>query len=146
MRIRTLIICLSIILIISVSLNIFLLVKTDKPSLHLQISKPLSFDKNGNITSEYAIVHTDRESLDIILLSLINAQPIPEAEHPTTLPDGKITVRYGGTGYPYKLWFYEDHIIFGNENGVYRKIQNDHNNPVRILQDLVDSISTTTPG
>ena len=146
MRIRTLIICLSIILIISVSLNIFLLVKTDEPSLHLQISKPLGFDKDGNITSEYAIVHTDRESLDIILLSLINAQPIPEAEHPATLPDGKITVRYGGTGYPYKLWFYEDHIIFGNENGVYRKIFNDHNNPVPLIKELIGSIKSTFPG
>ena len=37
-------------------------------------------------------------------------------------------------------------VPFGNENNAYRKIQNDHNNPVPLLRELVESISTTFPG
>lgn len=146
MKKSTLVICVCVILVVAITGGLFLLLKPQDPALFLQIGKPVQFDNDGNITAEQVIVHTERDSLDIILLSMINAQPIPEGDAPTTLPDGRITVRYGGTGYPYKLWFYEDHIIFGSENGVYRKIQNDHNNPVQIIKDLVNSISTTSPG
>lgn len=146
MRIRTLIICLSIILIISVALNIFLLVKSEDTSLFITVSKPLSFNEAGEMESSYGTIVDDRKKTEIVLLSMINAQPIQEEEYPTTLPDCQVWVRYGGTAYPYKLWFYEDYIIFGNDSNVFRKIQNDHNNPVQIIKDLVNSISTTSPG
>lgn len=140
MKKSTLVICVCVILVVAITGGLFLLLKPQDPALFLQIGKPVQFDNDGNITAEQVIVHTERDSLDIILLSMINAQPIPEGDAPTTLPDGRITVRYGGTGYPYKLWFYEDHIIFGSENGVYRKIQNDHNDPVPLIKELVESI------
>lgn len=143
MKKRPLIIVLSVLLILSVALNIFLFLNSGKPSLCIQISKPNEFDEAGNITSEYYQLVEDRTTTEIILLSLINAQPIAEEEYPTSLPDGRIWVRYGGTGYPYQLWFYEDHIIFGNENTVYRTILNDHNSPVPLLKELVNSISLT---
>ena len=140
MKKSTLVICVCVILVVAITGGLFLLLKPQDPALFLQIGKPVQFDNDGNITAEQVIVHTERDSLDIILLSMINAQPIPEGDAPTTLPDGRITVRYGGTGYPYKLWFYDDHIIFGSENGVYRKIQNDHNDPVPLIKELVESI------
>lgn len=146
MKKHRLLICLSVLLVLSIALNCYFLLKPDEPLLYVRIGRPHDFDEAGKITAEIHNLLEDRELTEIILFSMINAQPIPEEEYPTTLPDGRIWVNYGGTGYPYNLWFYDDHIIFGNENTVYRKIQNDHNEPVQIIRDLVDSISTTIPG
>ena len=146
MKKHHLLICLSVLLVLSIALNCFLILKPGSPSLYLQIAKPMDFDENGEIASEYQILLENREQTEIILLSMINAQPIPEEEAPTALPDGRIWIRYQGTGYPYQLWFYEDCIILGNEINTYRKIQNDHNNPVPLIKELVESISTTFPG
>lgn len=146
MKRQPLLICLAILLILSIALNCCLFFKPAYPDLSLRIAKPLSFDENGKIASEYTIMLEDREQTEIILLSLINAQPIPEAEAPTALPDGRIWINYQATAYPYKLWFYDDFIIFGNESNACRKIQNDHNDPVPLIKELVASISTTFPG
>ena len=141
-----LLICLSILLILSIALNCCLLFRPDFPNLCLRIAKPLDFDENGEIAAEYSIMLEDREQTEIILLSLINAQPVPDAEAPTTLPDGLVWVHYQGTAYPYLLWFYDESIIFGNESNAYRKIQNDHNNPVPLIKELIESIDVTLPG
>lgn len=146
MKRSPLLIFLSILLVLSVALNCFLLLKPDSHDLYLRIAKPLSFDENGEIASEYQVMLEDREQTETILLSLINAQPVPAEEAPTARPDGRIWVGYQGTAYIYRLWFHDDYIIFGNENNAYRKIQNDHNNPVPLLRELVESISTTFPG
>lgn len=146
MKRSPLLISLSILLVLSVALNCFLFLKPDTHDLYLRIAKPLDFNENGEIASEYQIMLEDWEQTEIILLSLINAQPVPEEEAPTVRPDGRIWVSYQGTAYRYQLWFYDDYIIFGSESNTYRKIQNDHNNPVPLIKELVDSISTTFPG
>lgn len=146
MKKHRLIIYLTILLVLSIALNCYFLLKPDEPLLYVRIGRPLDFDEAGKITSEYQNSLEDRELTEIILLSMINAQPIPEEEYPNTQPEGRIWLSYNGTGYPYELWFYEDYIIFGNDSNVFRKIQNDHNEPVQIIKDLVNSISTTVPG
>lgn len=133
----------SVILVLAIIGGLFLLLRPEQPSLFLQIGKPVQFDADGSISAEQVVVLEDRNQTEIILLSMINAQPIPEDEFPTSQPDGRITVRYGGTGYPYELWFFDDYIIFGNENTVCRKIFNDHNDPVPLIKELVESIKTT---
>ena len=145
MKKKTLLICVSLILVLTITGTLFLVLSPREPSLFLQIGKPVQFDIYGNISAEQVIVHTDRDSLDIILLSMINAKPIPEEEWPTSLPDGRITVRYGATGYPYEVWYYEDSIIFGRGNSDYRRITNDHNEPVPLIKELIESIKTTFP-
>ena len=141
MKSRVLIICTSILLALSVALNIFLLDKSKESSLFITVSKPLSFNESGEVESSYGIVVNDVRKTEIFLLSMINAQPIPLDEYPTTLPNGMVWVRYGATGYRYDLWFYEEYIIFGNENTVCRKISNDHNDPVQIIKELITSIN-----
>lgn len=141
MKSRVLIVCTSILLAVSIALNIFLLVNSKKSSLFITVSKPLSFNESGEVESSYGVVVNDIKKTEIFLLSMINAQPIQEDECPTTLPNGMVWVRYGATGYLYNLWFYEDYIIFGNENTVCRKISNDHNDPVQIIKDLIESIN-----
>ena len=141
MKSRVLIICTSILLALSVALNIFLLDKSKESSLFITVSKPLSFNESGEVESSYGIVVNDVRKTEIFLLSMINAQPIPLDEYPTTLPNGMVWVRYGATSYRYDLWFYEEYIIFGNENTVCRKISNDHNDPVQIIKELITSIN-----
>lgn len=141
MKSRVLIVCISILLIISVALNIFLFVKSEESALFITVSRPISFNESGDVESSYGVVVKDVRKTEIFLLSMINAQPISEDEYPTTHPDGRVWVRYGATGYLYNLWFYEDYIIFGNENTVCRKISNDHNDPVQIIKDLIESIN-----
>lgn len=141
MKSRVLIVCTSILLAVSIALNIFLLVNSKESSLFITVSKPLSFNESGEVESSYGVVVNDIKKTEIFLLSMINAQPIQEDECPTTLPNGMVWVRYGATGYLYNLWFYEDYIIFGNENTVCRKISNDHNDPVQIIKDLIESIN-----
>ena len=141
MKSRVLIICTSLLLALSLALNIFLLVKSEESSLFITVSKPISFIESGEVESSYGNVVNDVRKTEIFLLSMINAQPIPEDEYPTSLPNGMVWVRYGATGYLYNLWFYEDYIIFGNENTVCRKISNDHNNPVQMIKDLIASVN-----
>ena len=141
MRKRSFIICLSVLLILSVALNcVFILKLNGTPRLNIQIGKPLNFDQDGNIASSYVKLIDDRDAVQVVLLSMIIAQPVPEDVYPTEHPDGVVTVLYKGCGYPYKMWFYEDYIILGTENGTCRKIQNDHNNGVPLLKELVASI------
>ena len=139
MKKRLLIIGLCILLMLSNALNIFLFMRSEA-SLYIQIAKPLDYDQNGYISASYIHLLDDHESAQIILLSMLNARSIPENAYPTGLPDGAVTVCYKGTGYPYEMWFYEDYIIFGNEYAAYKKIENDHNNPVPMLKELVASI------
>lgn len=146
MKKSTIVICVSVILVLAIAGSLFLLFKPQEPSLFLQIGKPVQFDADGNIDGLQVFILEDREQTEIILLSMINAQPIPEDEPPTSQPDGRITVCYGGTGYPYQLWFFDDYIIFGNENTVCRKIFNDHNDPVPLIKELIGSIKSTFPG
>ena len=141
-----LLICLSILLVLSIALSCILLFRPDNSGLGIQLSKPLTFDDSGQVTSAYTVPLDDRTQTEIILLSFINAPPIPEDEAPTGLPDGVITVRYQATGYPYRIWIYDDHIIFGNESNVYRRISNDHNDPVPLIKELIESIHTTFSG
>ena len=141
MRRRSFMICLSVLLILSVALNcVFLLKLNGTPRLNIHIGKPLNFDQDGNIASSYVKLIEDRDAVQVVLLSMIIAQPVPEDTYPAGQPDGVVTVLYNGCGYPYKMWFYEDYIIFGTENDTYRKIQNDHNNGVPLLKELVASI------
>ena len=141
-----LLICLSILLVLSIALNCFLLFKYDTSDLGIYLARPLSFEEDGSIASSYTISLENREQTEIILLSFLNAQPIPEEEAPTALPDGAIMVRYQGTAYPYRIWFHDDHIIIANNSNAYRKIQNDHNNPVPLIKELIESIDVTLPG
>ena len=146
MKKSTIVICVSVILVLAIAGSLFLLLKPQEPSLLLQIGKPAQFDADGNINGLQVFILEDREQTEIILLSLINSRPVPESEFPTAVADGRITVHYGGCGYPYDVWFYEDSIIFSNGSTDYRKIFNDHNNPVSLIKELIGSIKTTFPG
>lgn len=136
----------SVILALAIIGGLFLLLRPEQPSLFLQIGKPVQFDADGNINSLQVFILEDREQTEIILLSMINSLPVPESEFPTAVADGRITVHYGGCGYPYDVWFCEDSIIFSNGSTDYRKIFNDHNNPVPLIKELIGSIKTTFPG
>ena len=136
----------SVILILAIIGGLFLLLRPEQPSLFLQIGKPVQFDADGNINSLQVFILEDREQTEIILLSMINSLPVPESEFPTAVADGRITVHYGGCGYPYDVWFCEDSIIFSNGSTDYRKIFNDHNNPVPLIKELIGSIKSTFPG
>ena len=146
MKKSTIVICVSVILVLAIAGSLFLLLKPQGPSLFLQIGKPAQFDADGNISGLQVFVLEDREQTEIILLSLINSRPVPESEFPTAVADGRITVHYGGCGYPYDVWFCEDSIIFSNGSTDYRKIFNDHNNPVPLIKELIGSIKSTFPG
>ena len=141
-----LLICLSILLVLSIALNCFFLFRTDSPDLSISLSKPLTFDDDREVSSAYTVSLDDRTQTEIILLSFINAQPVPAAEAPTSLPDGVITIRYQGTGYPYRIWFADDGIIISSGNDIFRRISNDHTDPVPLIRELIGSISTEFPG
>lgn len=143
---RKTLILFAIVLLLSLGLNCYFLLGADAPSLSIQIAKPLTFNDNGDIASTQTIMLEDRTQTDIILLAFINAQPIPTEDAPTAPPDGEITVRYQAVGYPYRLWFSGDDIIIATGSNVFSKIQNDHNNPVPLIRELIDSIRTTHPG
>ena len=144
MRRRLFIVCISVLLILSITLNcVFLLKLNGTPRLNIHIGKPLDFDQDGNIASSYVKLIDDWDAVQVVLLSMIIAQPVPEDAYPTGHPDGTVTVLYNACGYPYKMWFYEDYIILGTENGTYRKIKNDHNNGVPLLKELVASVNVS---
>lgn len=110
-----------------------------KSDLWIQVGVPVSFDEDGNISATYyGEVLKDRQETDIILLAMVNAQPISASAYPVTPPDAMMTIRYEAAGYMYQVWFQEDSIIFGNEFSAYKEIQNDHTNVVPILKNLVD--------
>lgn len=146
MKKSTIVICVSVILVLAIAGSLFLLFKPQEPSLFLQIGKPVQFDADGNIDGLQVFILEDRDQTEIILLSMINSLPVPESEFPTTVADGRITVHYGGCGYPYDVWFYEDSIIFGSGGNDYRMIVNDHNEPVPLIKELIGSIKSTFPG
>ena len=145
MKKKTIVISVSVILVLAIAGSLFLLLRPLEPSLFLQIGKPVQFDSDGNISALQVFLLEERDKSEIILLSMINSLPVSEAEFPTTSPDGRITIHYGGYGYPYDVWFYEDSIIFSNGSTDYRKIFNDHNNPVPLIKDLIGSINSTFP-
>lgn len=110
-----------------------------KSDLWIQIGIPVSFDEDGKVSATYyGDALTDRQETDLILLALVNAQPISEEDFPTSPPDAMLTIRYEAAGYMYQLWFREDCVIYGNENTVYKAFQNDHTNVVPILKNLAE--------
>ena len=112
---------------------------TQTSDLWIQVGIPVSFDEAGNVSATYyGEVLKDRQETDIILLAMVNAQPIVESAYPVTPPDAMMTIHYEAAGYMYQVWFREDSIVFGNEHTVYKEIQNDHTNIVPILKNLVD--------
>lgn len=143
MKKHTLLIVLTMLLLLSIGLNCYFL-WCGKPDLAVEISKPLSYDDNGGIASAYSVILDDRAQTEIILLAFVNA--LPTEDIPTSLPDGVVTVRYQATGYPYRIWFGESDIIIATVSGTYRRISNDHNNPVPLIKELIQSASNSLPG
>lgn len=112
---------------------------SQKSELWIQVGIPVSFDEAGNVSATYyGAKLKDRQETDIILLAMVNAQPIAEEDTPTSPPDAMMTIHYEAAGYMYQLWFREESVIFGNEHTAYKEIQNDHTNVVPILKNLVD--------
>ena len=112
---------------------------TQTSDLWIQVGIPVSFDEAGNVsTTYYGAKLKNRQETDIILLAMVNAQPIAEENTPTSPPDAMMTIHYEAAGYMYQVWFCEDSILFGNEHTVYKEILNDHTNIVPIVKNLVD--------
>ena len=130
---------------LAISHNVYLL-SVSSPSLIVAITKTLTFDNNDEVGGAYTVVLDDRAQSDVILLSFLNAQPILAAEAPTSLPNGVITITYQGTSYPYRIWFAEDDIIISSGNDIFRRISNDHTDPVPLIKELIESINTGFPG
>ena len=121
----------------------FLYMKYKESSIHIQIGIPLEFDEYGYPISSYYKEIEGYHNTKIILLAMVNAHPLQEADYPQGYSDAMIIVRYGAVGYPYHVWFTEDSVIIGNsgpDGHFFKEFYNDHTEVIPLLQNIVNSL------